>query len=119
VDEKLTLTLRKMKKRSIKGFILYYLCILFLFALSNDVYSQEKAGLSFGAKAGLASGSLSTSHYIEASSAKNGYQAGIVVNYSILDYLDVTLEVMYSNSGASNLNPEYFYAAENAVLTDK
>jgi len=108
-----------MKKKPANGFILYYLGILFMFALSINVYSQEQSTFSFGAKAGLASGTFSTKHFVDVSSSHNGYQAGIFMNYSILNYLDISLEVMYSNSGAANLSPEYFYAAENIIQTNK
>ena len=41
------------------------------------------------------------------------------LTYSILSYLDVSLEVMYLQAGASNISPEYFYAGENSLLADK
>lgn len=110
-----------MKKKSKHGFILYYLSILFLVALYSNAYSQEQeqSGLSFGAKVGLASSTFTTTQFMDAGSIKNGLQASVVANYSILSYLDVSLEVMYSNTGASNISPEYFYTGENSVLTNK
>ena len=99
--------------------VFYYLGLLFLFTLSNNAYSQQKGGLSFGAKGGLALGNFSIQNQIQAGSIQYGMQAGAFANYSILDYLDVSLEILYSNTGVSNLSPEYFYALENAVLTDK
>jgi len=99
--------------------VFYYLGLLFLFTLSNNAYSQQKGGLSFGVKGGLALGNFSTQNHIQVGSIQYGMQAVGFVNYSILDYLDVSLEVLYSNTGASNISPEYFYASENAILTDQ
>ncbi|OYT11516.1 MAG: hypothetical protein B6I18_03930 [Bacteroidetes bacterium 4572_112] len=99
--------------------VFYYLGLLFLFTLSNNAYSQQKGGLSFGAKGGLALGNFSTQNHIQVGSIQYGMHAAGFANYSILDYLDVSVEVLYSNTGASNLSPEYFYAMENAILPSK
>jgi len=99
--------------------VFYYLGLLFLFTLSNNAYSQQKGGLSFGAKGGLALGNFSTQNHIQVGSIQYGMQAVGFANYSILDYLDVSLEILYSNTGASNISPEYFYASENAILTNQ
>ena len=79
-----------------------------LFAVNNNAYSQEESKLSFGVKAGFASGSLLTKHFIEASSVHSGYQAGLYANFSILEYLDISMEVMYSNVGGGKSRSKLF-----------
>lgn len=110
-----------MKKTNIfkNGFISYYLGILFLFGLSSNGVAQSQGEMSFGLKAGIASGSFSTTKNVSISSPENGVQTGLFGNYSITDFLGASLEVLYSNTGAANVDPQYFYALENAVLENK
>lgn len=110
-----------MKKKHIftNGFVFYCLVILFLFALNSNISAQAQGDISFGIKTGLASGTFSTQNSIGISSPRNGLQAGLFGDYNITDFLGVTLEVMYSNTGASNVDPEYFYSVENAVMSNK
>jgi hypothetical protein len=107
-----------MKKTNIfkNGFISYYLGILFLFGLSSIGVAQSQGEMSFGVKAGIASGTFSTSNTVTIGSPETGVQTGIFGNYNITDFLGATLEVLYSNTGAADVDPQYFYTVENAAI---
>ena len=98
--------------------VFYYLGLLFLLTFSNNIRAQEQSGLSFGIKGGLASGTFTTQNRLQAGSARNGMQIGTFAEYSIMEYLGVSMEVLYSNTGATNIDPEYFYALENATASN-
>jgi len=90
--------------------------LLFLFAFSFNTHAQEQSKLSFGARGGLASGSFTTINKVSIGSSQPGYQVGAFASFNIKSYLSVSLEVLFSNTGAVNIDPEYFYSAENDAL---
>ena len=102
-----------------------FLSLLFLFAFSTNISAQKESSFSFGVKGGLASGTFSTQNKANIGSPQMGYQAGAVANYIIKLKRDsiksfgfgVSIEFLYSNTGVSNIDPEYFYALENDAST--
>jgi len=99
--------------------VFYYLGLLFLLTFSNNIRAQEQSGLSFGIKGGLASGTFTTQNRLQVGSAHMGMQIGTFVNYNVMEFLGVSMEVLYSNTGATNVDPEYFYALENATSSQR
>lgn len=106
----------KNKYNSRNWHMYFYVGLLFLFAFSFNTHAQEQSKLSFGARGGLASGSFTTINKVSIGSSQPGYQVGAFASFNIKSYLSVSLEVLFSNTGAVNIDPEYFYSAENDAL---
>ncbi len=91
--------------------------LFFSLLMGSNQDARAGSGLGFGLKAGFSSTNLTEKHFAEVGSPRSGYNIGAFVNYDILEYLGVTLEVQYGMAGAANLDPNYFYSAENKVLS--
>ena len=111
-----------MKNNQIKRTVLLILgfCIMLIIAISPNALAQENGtGLSVGIKTGIASGTFTSQSYVEVSSAKNGFHFGIFADYPVIEIMTVSVELLYTRTGAVDMDPQYFYSDENALFDDK
>lgn len=111
-----------MKTEHLKKTVLLFFgfCIILIGATNQNTFAQtSESPLSIGIKAGLASGGYSSQDYVEVGTAKNGFHLGVFADYQVMEIMSVTVELLYTRTGATDINPLYFYSDENAVFNDK
>ena len=110
-----------MKNNQIKRTVLliFGFCIMLIIAISPKTLAQQENGLSVGIKSGIASGSFASQNHVKVSSTKNGFHFGVFADYPLIDLMTVSVELLYTRTGAVDMNPLYFYSDENVVLDNK
>lgn len=91
--------------------------LLLCFAVSFT-YAQDSARVNFGAKAAYGFGKLSTNKETANFSKTNylNYSAGLFVQYNLIKFIGVKLELNYAMYGTDNLEPTAIYSPASPVL---
>ncbi len=91
--------------------------LLLCFAVSYT-FAQDTARVNFGIKAAYGFGKFTSTKDIANFSKNNylNYSAGLFVQYNIIKFIGVKLEVNYAMYGTDNLDPTAIYSPASPIL---